>query len=75
MALFIYTGDYGVGKTAFVKQLCEGQFVPEHNSTIGVDFQIKELNIHGKHRMRVEVWDTGGQERLYNTNMFFFEIN
>ena len=61
---YLYVGDSGVGKTAFVVRLCENRFNPEYTSTLGLDIVLKHLNIRNKIEIRVEIWDTAGQERL-----------
>ena len=44
----ILIGDNGVGKSSFIRRFCEGSFVADMETTIGVDFYISELDLNGK---------------------------
>ncbi|KAG0165081.1 Ras- protein Rab-11A [Apophysomyces sp. BC1034] len=62
MFKLIVVGDSGVGKTNLLERFVKGTFhVP--NSTIGIDFSMKNMVIEDK-RVRVQIWDTAGQERF-----------
>lgn len=53
-------------------RLCKGKFVPSINSTLGVDFQNKQIEIGGK-RIAIQLWDTAGQERFkMNSSSYYF---
>ncbi|XP_060736140.1 ras-related protein Rab-15-like isoform X2 [Tachysurus vachellii] len=55
-------GDSGVGKTCLLCRLTDNEFHSPHNSTIGVDFKMKTLEVNGI-KVRIQIWDTAGQER------------
>ena len=55
-------GDTNVGKTSLIKKYCNDEFSKNYISTIGIDFQVKYLNINKK-KIKVQIWDTTGQER------------
>ncbi|MHA1263725.1 MAG: GTP-binding protein [Candidatus Helarchaeota archaeon] len=59
----IVVGDGAVGKTALTIRFAEGRFQDHYKMTIGVDFAIKMVEIGGK-RVKLQIWDTGGQERF-----------
>ena len=59
---FIIIGSSGVGKTAILKRLIEDSFSEESQSTIGVEFATKTLEVEGK-TVKAQIWDTAGQER------------
>ena len=59
----IVVGDGAVGKTAITIRFAEGRFEEHYKMTIGVDFAIKLLEIGG-YKVKLQVWDTGGQERF-----------
>ncbi len=44
----ILIGDNGVGKSSFIRRFCEGTFVADMESTIGVDFYLSEIDVSGK---------------------------
>lgn len=59
----IMVGDSGVGKSALLKAFMGEDFTKHYVSTIGVDFEIKQLMMDGK-RVHLQIWDTAGQERF-----------
>ncbi|MHA1314999.1 MAG: GTP-binding protein [Candidatus Helarchaeota archaeon] len=59
----IVVGDGAVGKTAITIRFAEGRFEDHYKMTIGVDFAIKLVEVGG-YKIKMQVWDTGGQERF-----------
>jgi Ras-related protein Rab-18 len=61
-------GDAGVGKSSILLQFTDGYFNENLQSTIGVDFKVKVMEVaspDGKmKRVKVTIWDTAGQERF-----------
>jgi small GTP-binding protein len=55
-------GDSSVGKSSILTKYCKNKFLSKYVTTIGIDFQIKYLNINKK-KIKVQIWDTAGQER------------
>lgn len=62
MYKIVFCGDAAVGKSTLIMRLCKGRFVLNVNSTLGVDFQNKQIIVDGK-RVALQLWDTAGQER------------
>ena len=58
---FIIIGDSGVGKSNILLRYTRDKFNEEFQSTIGVEFGVKNLQIEDK-IYRVQIWDTAGQE-------------
>jgi len=58
-------GDSGVGKSCLLKRFACGEFAENHYATIGVDFEIRTLDLGGK-LAKLQIWDTAGQERFRN---------
>ncbi|KUJ20035.1 uncharacterized protein LY89DRAFT_682837 [Mollisia scopiformis] len=57
-------GPSGAGKSALLIRYCDDQFDSESSTaTIGVDFKMKKLSVHGK-AYRLNLLDTAGQERF-----------
>jgi len=57
-------GPSGSGKSALLIRYCDDQFDSESSTaTIGVDFKIKKLSVHGS-PYRLNLLDTAGQERF-----------
>ena len=56
-------GDSGVGKTSIIQKFVNDKFNQNMLSTIGVDFQSKEIIINNT-KIKLKIWDTTGQERF-----------
>jgi small GTP-binding protein len=56
-------GDASVGKTSFTKRYCYNLFNPSERLTIGVDFHVKTIDLHGN-KLKLQIWDVGGEERF-----------
>ena len=59
----ILLGDSGVGKSSILRQFREGTYFPYIDPTLGIDFCVKLIEVCGC-RIKLELWDTGGQERF-----------
>ncbi|GAB4861558.1 Ras- protein RABA4a [Ancistrocladus abbreviatus] len=55
-------GDSGVGKTQMLSRFAKDEFSFDSKSTIGVEFQSRNVSIESK-VIRAQIWDTAGQER------------
>ena len=55
-------GDSTVGKTSILRRYCKNEFSNKYATTIGIDFQFKNMIKFGK-IIRLQIWDTAGQER------------
>ncbi|NXG53311.1 RASEF protein, partial [Psilopogon haemacephalus] len=62
MYRLVLAGDSGTGKSSFLLRLCTNEFRGDISSTLGVDFQIKQLLVDGE-QTTLQIWDTAGQER------------
>ena len=60
----ILIGDSFVGKTNFLTQYVNGKFTEEYNSTVGIEFKDKIIYINNKRKIRLQIWDSSGQERF-----------
>ncbi|MFX1419300.1 MAG: GTP-binding protein [Promethearchaeota archaeon] len=71
----IVVGDGGVGKTALTLRFSKGFFTEDYKMTIGVDFHVKTININsieGPIRAKLQIWDTGGQERFSSIRPMYY---
>ena len=65
-------GETETGKTSLISRYCKNEFKGgSYLSTIGIDFQIKNLVLDSK-RIRLQIWDTAGQERFRNIAKSYF---
>jgi len=67
----VMVGDSGVGKSSLLKRFASREFTGDYISTIGVDFEIKTLEIDGK-TVKLQIWDTAGQERFQNITTSYY---
>ncbi|MFW9970421.1 MAG: GTP-binding protein [Candidatus Odinarchaeota archaeon] len=71
----IVVGDGGVGKTALTLRFSKGFFTEDYKMTIGVDFHVKTISIdtvEGPIRAKLQIWDTGGQERFSSIRPMYY---
>ncbi len=69
-AKLILVGQGSVGKTSLVKRLLDNTFDPYENKTEGIDIVKWWVSINDK-KIRINVWDFGGQEIMHATHQFF----
>lgn len=73
----VVIGDTAVGKSALLKTFKNNKFDSSYISTIGVDFEIKtiQLDEYDK-KVKLQIWDTAGQERFRNiTKSYYYGAN
>jgi len=56
-------GDAGCGKTYLTQRFLTNLFVSDSRMTIGVDFEVKSVDLGGK-KVKLQIWDFGGEERF-----------
>ncbi|MFX0057153.1 MAG: Rab family GTPase [Candidatus Hodarchaeota archaeon] len=56
-------GDAGCGKTALTKRFMTDMFIPDTQMTIGVEFEIKTMEVDDQ-MVKLQIWDFGGEERF-----------
>ena len=65
-------GDSTVGKTAFIIRFCEGNFIEESITTIGLDTKTKFVSRQDK-KIQLQIWDTAGQERFRSLSKSWYK--
>lgn len=60
----LIVGDINTGKTAILDQFANGHFDGFYISTIGIDFNVKIIALDQDTKVKLQVWDTCGQERF-----------
>lgn len=58
----VFVGNQSVGKTSIVSRFVTSVFESELESTVGIDFFSKTVNLEDR-SVRLQLWDTAGQER------------
>ena len=69
---YIIIGDSGVGKSNILLQYLQGKFNEEFQTTIGVEFGAKNLNLKDK-IYRIQIWDTAGQEMFRSITRSYYK--
>ena len=72
MLKYIIIGDSGVGKSNILLKYIYGKFNEEFQSTIGVEFGAKDIQIKNK-IFRTQIWDTAGQEMFRSITRAYFK--
>ncbi|XP_054094005.1 EF-hand calcium-binding domain-containing protein 4B isoform X1 [Callithrix jacchus] len=67
----VFVGNSAVGKTSFLKRLCEDRFSPGIAATVGIDYRVKTVNVDDS-QVALQLWDTAGQERYRCITQQFF---
>jgi len=67
----VFVGDSGVGKSSFIYRFCFDDFRPNFSETIGVDFQVKTIQVN-REWTALQLWDTAGQERFRSITKQYF---
>lgn len=57
-------GDASVGKTSLTHRYITGVFVDSPRLTIGVDFFSKKIQLANEKKVKLQIWDFGGEERF-----------
>ncbi len=57
-------GDASVGKTSLTHRYITGVFIDSPRLTIGVDFFSKKVRLSNGKKVKLQIWDFGGEERF-----------
>ncbi len=49
-----------MGKTSIISRFITGQFNPQHEFTVGVEFGDKKITVNNR-TIKLQIWDTAGQ--------------
>ena len=66
-------GDAGCGKTTLTQRFLTNLFKSDTKMTIGVDFEVKSLEINGK-KVKLQIRDFGGEERFRFCYQLMLEV-
>lgn len=67
----IIAGDSAVGKTALIRQFCESGFETTPARPVGIDFQIKQVNLP-EGSVKLSIWDMIGHDRFAVVRTSFY---
>ena len=60
----LIVGDANAGKTSILDQFTNNNFDGTYISTIGIDFNVKSVTVDDNKTIKLQIWDTCGQERF-----------
>ncbi|CAD8086283.1 unnamed protein product [Paramecium sonneborni] len=69
---FIIIGESGVGKSCLLLRYTKDEFASEYNVTIGVEFSSKTVEIDANTKIKLQIWDTAGQESFRSIVRSFY---
>ena len=67
----ILVGDSGVGKTCLLSMYVKGTY-EKTIPTIAVEFCTKEIELYDGTKIKVQLWDTAGEERFKSLAMTYY---
>ena len=68
---YIIVGNSGIGKTSIIESFIDKNFNENLQSTIGVGFYSKKIEIDDK-IVKIHIWDTAGLERFFSITKNYF---
>ena len=69
----VLIGESGVGKTSIISQFIDKVFEPELQTSTGGSFSSKELIFDNGKTLKLEIWDTAGQEKYRALTKIFYK--
>lgn len=68
----ILLGNSNIGKTCIIKRLCENSYDDLTPVTLGASAKTKTICFSNTKRLKLQVWDTAGQECYRSLNKIFY---
>ncbi|VDN40588.1 unnamed protein product [Gongylonema pulchrum] len=68
----ILIGDSTVGKSSLLKYFTEGRCAEICDPTVGVDFYARMMEIRPGYRIKLQLWDTAGQEKFRSITRSYY---
>ncbi|VEL31585.1 unnamed protein product [Protopolystoma xenopodis] len=68
----ILIGDSMVGKSSLVKAFSDGDFTSLCDPTVGVDFCTRTIVLENGIRIKLQLWDTAGQEKFRSITRSYY---
>ena len=69
---YIIVGDSSVGKSCLLLQFTDQRFKAAHDLTIGVEFGSRTVPIDSQSNVKLQIWDTAGQEKFQSLGYAFY---
>uniref|UniRef100_A0A915CUK5 Uncharacterized protein n=1 Tax=Ditylenchus dipsaci TaxID=166011 RepID=A0A915CUK5_9BILA len=68
----ILIGDSTVGKSSLLRYFTEGRCAEISDPTVGVDFYARMVEIKPNFRIKLQLWDTAGQEKFKSITRSYY---
>jgi Ras-related protein Rab-1A len=68
----ILIGDSGVGKSCIINRIGSNTFNEDHEVTLGAEFTTIAAQINKKSLIKLQFWDSCGQERYNSITRIFY---
>uniref|UniRef100_A0A0K0FE09 Ras-related protein Rab-14 (inferred by orthology to a human protein) n=1 Tax=Strongyloides venezuelensis TaxID=75913 RepID=A0A0K0FE09_STRVS len=68
----ILIGDSTVGKSSLLKYFSDGRFAEISDPTVGVDFYTRIVTLENGLRIKLQLWDTAGQEKFKSITRSYY---
>ena len=65
-------GDVGIGKTSLIRRYISNEFIEDNESTIGLDYQTKKVQVAPGEKIILKLWDTAGSEKYSSIARNYF---
>ena len=65
-------GDQGVGKTSLIRRYVSCEFLEDTESKIGLDYQLKKVQVTPNEIIVLKLWDTAGSEKFHSIAQNYF---
>lgn len=59
----VLLGGIHVGKSSLALRFAKGNYIENHETTIGAAFLTQKFQLDAETVLKLEIWDTAGQER------------
>ena len=68
----IIVGDPAVGKSCILNRFLNNKFNEEYEITVGVEFGAKTILLEDGERIKLQIWDTAGQETFKSITRAYY---
>jgi Ras-related protein Rab-2A len=68
----IVIGDSGCGKSCLIQRYIVNEFTSDYSVTLGVEYHAKVVKMATGITIRLQFWDTAGQEAFYSLVRSFY---
>jgi small GTP-binding protein len=73
MRKVVCVGDAACGKTSLINRFTKGVFGEDYKITIGCDFFVKSIPLPDGKRVKLRLWDMGGDERFEYLHTVYYK--